>query len=128
MATGAMGVMDAKFGSAAAAYSYLIFVLLYVPCISVMGAIARESSRGWMGFSILWGLNIAYSLSTLFYQVASYSEHPRYSLACILAVILFNVVVLGLLRRARSRVDVNLLATRKNASDCCASTTTGDCH
>ena len=36
---------------------YLIFVLLYVPCISVMGAIARESSRGWMGFSILWGLN-----------------------------------------------------------------------
>ena len=128
MATGAMGVMDAKFGSAAAAYSYLIFVLLYVPCISVMGAIARESSRGWMGFSILWGLNIAYSLSTLFYQVASYSEHPRYSLVCILAVILFNVVVLGLLRRARSRVDVNLLATRKKASDCCASTTTGDCH
>ncbi len=33
MATGAMGVMDQKFGSAAAAYSYLIFVLLYVPCI-----------------------------------------------------------------------------------------------
>ncbi len=68
MATGAMGVMDQKFG-AAAAYSYLIFVLLYVPCISVMGAIARESSRGWMGFSILWGLNIAYSLATLFYQL-----------------------------------------------------------
>ncbi len=42
MGTGAMGVMDQKFGSAAAAYSYLIFVLLYVPCISVMGAIARR--------------------------------------------------------------------------------------
>uniref|UniRef100_UPI00214AA92C nucleoside recognition domain-containing protein n=1 Tax=Klebsiella pneumoniae TaxID=573 RepID=UPI00214AA92C len=42
---GAMGVMGSKFGSAAAAYSYLIFVLLYIPCISVMGAIARESSR-----------------------------------------------------------------------------------
>ncbi len=37
MATGAMGVMGSKFGSAAAAYSYLIFVLLYIPCISVMG-------------------------------------------------------------------------------------------
>ena len=82
-----------------------------------------------MGFSILWGLNIAYSLSTLFYQVASYGEHPTYSLVCILAVILFNVVVIGLLRRARSRVDVNLLATRKSASACCAaSTTIGDCH
>ena len=127
MATGAMGVMDAKFGSAAAAYSYLIFVLLYVPCISVMGAIARESSRGWMSFSILWGLNIAYSLSTLFYQVASFSQHPTYSLVCILAVILFNIVVLGLLRRARSRVDIELLATRKTASACCASPA-GNCH
>lgn len=128
MGTGAMGVMDQKFGSAAAAYSYLIFVLLYVPCISVMGAIARESSRGWMGFSILWGLNIAYSLATLFYQVASYSQHPTYSLVCILAVILFNIVVIGLLRRARSRVDVELLATRKSVSSCCAASTTGDCH
>ena len=127
MATGAMGVMGEKFGSAAAAYSYLIFVLLYVPCISVMGAIARESSRGWMGFSILWGLNIAYSLSTLFYQTVSYKEHPTYSLVCILAVILFNIVLLGLLRRARSRVDLSLLSTNRTASSCCSSTT-GDCH
>lgn len=127
MATGAMGVMSSKFGSAAAAYSYLIFVLLYIPCISVMGAIARESSRGWMGFSVLWGLNIAYSLSTLFYQVSSFHQHPRYSLTCILAVLLFNVVVIGLLRRARSRVNVNLLATRKTVDSCCSSPA-GDCH
>jgi len=116
MATGTMGVMGEKFGSAAAAYSYLIFVLLYIPCISVMGAIAREASRGWMGFSILWGLNIAYSLATLFYQTASFSAHPRYSLICILAVVLFNVMLLGGLRRARSRIDVNLLAARKTAA------------
>ena len=127
MATGAMGVMGSKFGSAAAAYSYLIFVLLYIPCISVMGAIARESSRGWMTFSILWGLNIAYSLSTLYYQIVSFSDHPRYSLVCILAVVLFNVVLFGLLRRARSRVDVSLLATRKTPASCCSSPA-GDCH
>ena len=127
METGSMGVMSSKFGSPAAAYSYLIFVLLYIPCISVMGAIARESSRGWMGFSILWGLNIAYSLSTLFYQAASYSQHPRYSLVCILTVVLFNVIVLGLLRRARSRVEVNLAASQKTVHSCCHSTT-GDCH
>lgn len=127
METGTMGVMSEKFGSPAAAYSYLIFVLLYIPCISVMGAIARESSRGWMGFSILWGLNIAYSLATLFYQTASFSQHPGYSLTCILAVILFNVLVIGALRRARSRVDVDLLATRKTVASCCDSPA-GDCH
>lgn len=127
MATGTMGVMSEKFGSAAAAYSYLIFVLLYVPCISVMGAISRESSRGWMGFSILWGLNIAYSLSTLFYQVASFHQHPQYSAICILAVVVFNVLVVGSLRRARSRIDVNLLATRKTPATCCDSPA-GECH
>jgi len=121
MATGAMGVMSEKFGSASAAYSYLIFVLLYIPCISVMGAIARESSRGWMGFSVLWGLNIAYSLSTLFYQTVNFSQHPQFSLFSILAVVLFNVVLLGMLRRARSRVDINLLATRKTPAHCCDS-------
>jgi ferrous iron transport protein B len=80
-----------------------------------------------MGFSVLWGLNIAYSLSTVFYQAANFSQHPRYSLVCILAVILFNVVVIGLLRRARSRVDINLLATRKTPATCCDSPA-GDCH
>ena len=128
MATGSMGVMSEKFGSPAAAYSYLIFVLLYIPCISVMGAIAREASRGWMGFSILWGLNIAYSLSTVFYQTATFSQHPHYSLVCILAVILFNVLVIGGLRRARSRVNVDLLATRKQLARCCEASTGSDCH
>lgn len=128
MATGAMGVMSSKFGSAAAAYSYLIFVLLYIPCISVMGAVARESSRGWMTFSVLWGLNIAYSLSTLYYQTVSFREHPQYSLICILAVVLFNAVLIGGLRRARSRVDISLLATRKTAAAACCETGTGDCH
>lgn len=127
MATGAMGVMSSKFGSASAAYSYLIFVLLYIPCISVMGAVARETSRGWMGFSVLWGLNIAYSLATLFYQTVNFSQHPHYSLVCILAVVLFNVVLIGSLRRMRSRIDVNLLATRSPASRCCESSA-GDCH
>ncbi|MDT3414110.1 Fe(2+) transporter permease subunit FeoB [Kosakonia cowanii] len=127
MATGTMGVMSQKFGSAAAAYSYLIFVLLYVPCITAMGAIAREASRGWMGFSVLWGLNIAYSLSTLFYQTVTFHQHPLYSLTCILAVAVFNVLVISVLRRARSRVNVNLLATRRTVASCCDSPAS-DCH
>ena len=127
MAGGAMGTMSTKFGSDAAAYSYLIFVLLYIPCISVMGAIARESSRGWMMFSALWGLNLAYSLSTLYYQTVTFSEHPRYSLICILAVALFNIALVYGLRRARSRVTVSLQPTGKLPESCCAKRS-GDCH
>lgn len=124
--TGAMGVMATKFGSPEAAYSYLIFVLLYVPCISVMGAIARETNRGWMMFSVLWGLNIAYSLSTLYYQIVSFDQHPKFSLIAIACVLAFNIGVIAVLRRMRSRMDINLIQ-RHPASDCCASHG-GSCH
>ncbi|WP_075182079.1 Fe(2+) transporter permease subunit FeoB [Pantoea sp. 1.19] len=101
MATGAMGIMSSKFGSGVAAYSYLIFVLLYVPCVSVMGAIAREAHRGWMLFSIGWGLNVAWSIATLFYQIATFSQHPGRSLLWVVGIVAVNLLLLLLLRRAR---------------------------
>ncbi len=125
MGAGSMGMMSSKFGTSISAYSYLIFVLLYVPCVSVMGAIARESSRGWMTFSILWGLNVAYSLATLFYQIATFNQHPQYSLVAILAVLIFNALVLLTLRKARSRVTIRLRSATPAA--CCQSPQ-GDCH
>ncbi|CAI1984749.1 Ferrous iron transport protein B [Serratia fonticola] len=124
MGVGSMGVMSSKFGTSISAYSYLIFVLLYVPCVSVMGAIARESSRGWMTFSILWGLNVAYSLATLFYQFATFNQHPQYSATAILIVLLFNALVLLGLRKARSRVTIRLRSA--TSASCCQSS--GDCH
>ncbi|CDL84994.1 Ferrous iron transport protein B [Xenorhabdus szentirmaii DSM 16338] len=124
MDRGSMGTMSAKFGSAISAYSYLIFVLLYVPCVSVMGAIARETSRGWMTFSILWGLNVAYSLSALFYQITTFSVHPQSSLITILAVVLFNILIFIGLRRARSRVTVTL----NNAPDRSCACSDNSCH
>ncbi|AHM71512.2 Fe(2+) transporter permease subunit FeoB [Yersinia hibernica] len=126
MAVGSMGMMSSKFGSSISAYSYLIFVLLYVPCVSVMGAIARETSRGWMTFSILWGLNVAYSLATLFYQAATLRDHPQQSLSIIALVIIINVLILFGLRRARSRVTVRLPSNTPTSS-CCQSAG-NDCH
>ncbi|RWR02431.1 ferrous iron transporter B [[Pantoea] beijingensis] len=113
MASGAMGMMSRKFANDAAAFSYLLFVLLYVPCVSVMGAIARESSRRWMLFSILWGLNLAYSLATLFYQAATFQQHPKTSLIAISLVIIFNIVVVGTLRKIKVKpmlIPINTLS------------------
>ncbi|TNH45021.1 Fe(2+) transporter permease subunit FeoB [Photorhabdus luminescens] len=124
MDSGSMGTMSAKFGSAISAYSYLIFVLLYVPCVSVMGAIARETSRGWMTFSILWGLNVAYSISALFYQMVTFSQHSQNSLIIILTVVLFNALVFYFLRRARSRVTMKLISNPGNSCHC----SSGNCH
>ncbi|HHL2559730.1 TPA: Fe(2+) transporter permease subunit FeoB [Yersinia enterocolitica] len=125
MAAGSMGMMSSKFGSSISAYSYLIFVLLYVPCVSVMGAIARETSRGWMTFSILWGLNVAYSLATLFYQAATFRDYPQQSLGIIALVIIINALILFGLRRARSRVTVRL---QNSAPASCCQSSGNDCH
>lgn len=127
MAGGAMGKMRDQFGSNAAAYSYLLFVLLYIPCVSVMGAIARESGRGWMGFSILWGLNVAYSLATLFWQFSRINEQPLTSSLIILLVLLFNGALLLLLRRVKlppQRIPVRVLPVESYQEPL----KSGECH
>lgn len=118
MDAGAMGVMAARFGSGLAAYSYLIFVLLYVPCASVMGTIARETNYRWMLFSILWGLNMAYSVATLFYQLATFATHPLYSSLCIAAVIVVNGVLLSVMRRYGTHLDALPTPVALSASSC----------
>lgn len=116
MSGGAMGMMSSKFGSAIAAYSYLIFVLLYMPCISVLGAITRESSRGWMMLSALWGVNVAYSLATLFYQAATFMHHPLYSAMEIATVIVVNGLLIACYR-CRDRFQPGLSAPE--STPCC---------
>lgn len=126
MASGAMGTMHSKFASDAAAYSYLIFVLLYVPCVSVMGAIARESSARWMLFSVVWGIDLAYSLSALFYQLARFDQHPRSSLPIIASVILINALLLLVLRRIRIRPE--LIPVKNVVSGCAGCAKSDNCH
>jgi len=118
MASGSMGVMSAKFGSGFAAYSYLIFVLLYVPCVSVMGAIAREAGKKWMMFSFFWGLNIAYTTATLFYQTVTFADHPVFSATCLISVLILNGIILLTLRKAGNRVQAIPLMLREERGSC----------
>ena len=121
MEKGAMGTMANRFGSPWAAYSYLIFVLLYVPCASVMGTIARETSYKWMLYAIFWGLDAAYSLSTLFYQLISFAEHPLYSGLCIGGVVVVNALVFAAMRRYSKQIDLAY-------SNIIVSTSSPGCH
>lgn len=71
-----MGNMVTKFGSVSAAFAYLLFVLLYIPCISVVGAMVRESTRGWAILSVLWSVSIAYVCAVIAYQLANIFTNP----------------------------------------------------
>lgn len=62
------GVM-ADFFTPLSAYSFLAFILLYVPCLATVAAIKKETgSAKWTWFSIIYALIIAYIISIIIYQ------------------------------------------------------------
>ena len=69
-------VMQQHFVSQASAYAYLVFILLYIPCVSTMAAIRQESNRTFMWFSMLWSLFVAYFTAIICYQCATFIKHP----------------------------------------------------
>lgn len=73
---GVYGVMSHYFAGKLAAFSYLLFVLLYFPCVSTMAVMQREIGSGWACFSMAWSTGIAYAIATLFYQTATFNQHP----------------------------------------------------
>lgn len=75
-----------RFGGSINAFAYLLFVLLYFPCISVLAIIARELNPSWAIFSAVWTTAIAYTVSVVFYQSATFFEHPHSSCLWILGL------------------------------------------
>ncbi len=58
------------FGNHHAAYSYLLFILLYFPCLSVIAAINKELNVRWAVFSVFWSTFIGYALAVTYYQLS----------------------------------------------------------
>ena len=97
MSQGAYQQMRLYFPSQAAAFSYLLFLLLYIPCVSTAAVITRELNKAWSWFSILWSLCLAYGVAVLFYQCATFNAHRAYSMIWIGSIIcVYGLVVLGL--------------------------------
>ena len=80
-------VMVRHFDGQVGAYAYLLFILLYIPCVSTMAAIRQEASRKLMWFSIGWSLLVAYTVAVLFYQLATIMAHPQQSMAWFLGLL-----------------------------------------
>ena len=49
--------------------SFLIFTLIYVPCLSTVAAMYRESrSKAYTALAVGWSVGLAWLLSFVFYQ------------------------------------------------------------
>ncbi|MCD6122216.1 MAG: ferrous iron transport protein B [Spirochaetales bacterium] len=53
------------------AYSFLLFILLYSPCVATMGAIAKEAGLKWAIFSVLFNITVAYIISMTVFQIGT---------------------------------------------------------
>lgn len=92
------GMMVKRFDGQAGAYAYLLFILLYIPCVSTMAAIRQEASRQLMWFSVAWSFLLAYAAAVIFYQVARFSEHPQQSVFWIVTMLGAVALFIGFLR------------------------------
>lgn len=97
---GVLQVMRLHF-TPVSAFAYLLFVLLYVPCIATLVALRREAGWGWTAFSVVYQTMVAWLVSVVFYQAATWKAHPesaRLILAgCACCIVL---IVAGLKKRS----------------------------
>ncbi len=97
------GIMYQHFDGKVGAYAYLLFILLYIPCVSTMAAIRQEANRQLMWFSITWSFIVAYAAAVLFYQFATISAHPEQTWAWCLGIVAVLVVAVSFIRISTNR-------------------------
>ena len=76
----ALDVMRSRFNGTAGAYAYILFILIYSPCVAVIAAIYKETTLGWAVFSTAYLTILAWVVSTLFYRFATFGTSPGESL------------------------------------------------
>ena len=53
------------------AFSFMLFVLLYFPCVATIATLHREAGKGWAWFTVFHSLFLAWFISFIVYQIGS---------------------------------------------------------
>ena len=105
VSSGTFGAMVERFHGPAAAFAYMLFILLYTPCAATMGAMAREVGAKWSLFVASWTLGLAYGAATIAYQSATLADHPLSSALWIGGVGVGFAVVVAAMRMGGQVAD-----------------------
>ena len=90
--------MATQFGTQFAAFCYLVFILLYAPCVAVLGVIAKESGIRWMLLTFGWTTGLAYVTASCLYQLGTIADHPVSSLVWLAGSAVVSTIAVRLLR------------------------------
>ncbi|MCY9845665.1 Fe(2+) transporter permease subunit FeoB [Vibrio caribbeanicus] len=97
------GNIKSYFVSGNAAFAYLIFILLYTPCVAAMGAYVREFGARYARFIAVWTMGLAYAGATLYYQATHFMLSPLTSAAWVLGIIVLGIATFLALRAEGKR-------------------------
>jgi len=96
--------MASLFSSPFSAFCYLVFVLLYAPCVAVLGAINKEAGWHWTLLVFSWCTGLAYITATVIYQIGTFSNNPGFSSIWIVAMLSILVIFILNLKKLSSRM------------------------
>jgi len=114
---GGLAPIAALFSSGLAAYSFLIFNLLCVPCFAAMNTIRTEMNNWkWTLFALGYECIFAYIIALIFYQFGTFFSSGGFTAGTMAAFILLAVLLYMLFRPAPKQRDIeksdsNLSAT-----------------
>jgi ferrous iron transport protein B len=94
--------MQKYFDGKVGAFAYLLFILMYFPCVAATGAMYREVGSRWALLGVLWSTGLGYGTAVLYYQAATFARHPNHSLIWIaLILVSFTLAIYALYRAGR---------------------------
>jgi ferrous iron transport protein B len=111
---GIFGTMGQLFDGKVGAIAYMLFILMYFPCVAAMAAVYREVNMRWAMFVASWTTGVAYISATSFYQLATFSRHPVFSASWLIACVLFCIIVLLIMRMLGSETRRSVVAVTVN--------------
>ena len=96
--------MASMFSGPFSAFCYLVFVLLYAPCVAVLGAVNKEAGWRWTLLVFSWCTGLAYITATVIYQIGTFSVNPLFSTLWIIAMMSILLAFISNLKRLSSKM------------------------
>lgn len=79
--------MQQRFDGKIGAFAYLLFILMYFPCVAATSAMYREVGARWAMLGVAWSTGLGYAAAVSFYQLATFAQHPLASLLWVTGIL-----------------------------------------
>ncbi|HPR16966.1 MAG TPA: nucleoside recognition domain-containing protein, partial [Candidatus Cloacimonadota bacterium] len=92
------------FGGKNNAFAYLLFVLIYMPCVAVIATIHKEAGGKWAMFSVFYLTFLAWIVATIFYQISIIAVQPTISIIWVIICLAASIGFFSALKYRFRRV------------------------